>query len=293
MTHTSRATLIGSVALVLWGLLALLTTATDGIPPLQLLALSFGVASALSALVIKAQGRSVTRSWRQPWQLWALGVGGLFCYHFLYFIALANAPAINASMIAYLWPLLIVIFSALLPGEQVRWFHVAGGLLGLAGTYLLLGGLSSFSGEYGLGYAAALACAFTWTAYSILNRHYKHVPTDIVSGFCLATAALAFGCHFFIEQWVAPTATQWRAIAALGAGPVGAAFFLWDHGVKHGDIQLLGTLSYGTPLLSALMLIATGAGEASFNVLIACLLIVLAATLACGVFLPKKMRAPQ
>ncbi len=289
MTHKNKATLIASIALILWGLLALLTTATDGIPPFQLLALSFGVASTLSALVIKTQRRTITQSWRQPWQVWALGIGGLFAYHLFYFIALANAPALNASMIAYLWPLLIVIFSALLPGERVRWYHLAGGLLGLSGTYLLLGGgLGSFSGEYGLGYAAALACAFTWTAYSILNRHYKHVPTDIVCGFCLGTAVLALACHLSVELWAAPSAAQWAAIAALGAGPVGAAFFLWDHGVKHGDIQLLGTLSYGTPLLSALVLIATGTGQASFSVLLACLLMLLAATLASGALLPKR-----
>ena len=279
----NKATLIGSVALVLWGLLALFTTATKGIPPYQLLALTFAVASVLSVSTIRAQGRAVTQSWRQGWSVWALGVGGLFGYHLFYFIALANAPALNASMIAYLWPLLIVLSSALLPGERVRWYHVCGGLMGLAGTFVLLGGdLSNFSGEYRVGYLAALACAFTWTAYSVLNRAFKAVPTDIVAGFCLGTALLAIICHLLLESWVSPTLGQWAAILALGAGPVGAAFFLWDYGVKHGNIQLLGTLSYGTPLLSALVLIGTGKAEASLAVLGACVLIVAAATLASG-----------
>ena len=279
----NKATLIGSLALVLWGLLALFTTATKGIPPYQLLALTFAVASVLSVSTIRAQGRPITQSWRQGWPVWALGVGGLFGYHLFYFIALANAPALNASMIAYLWPLLIVLSSALLPGERVRWYHVCGGLMGLAGTFVLLGGdLSSFSGEYRVGYLAALACAFTWTAYSVLNRAFKAVPTDIVAGFCLGTALLAIICHLLLESWVSPTLGQWAAILALGAGPVGAAFFLWDHGVKHGNIQLLGTLSYGTPLLSALVLIGTGKAEASLAILGACVLIVAAATLASG-----------
>ena len=278
-----NATFVGTLALVLWGLLALFTTATKGIPPYQILALTFAIATALSIITIHLQGRAITQSWKQSWKVWALGIGGLFGYHLLYFIALGNAPALNASMIAYLWPLLIVLSSALLPGERVRWYHVCGGLMGLAGTFILLGGdLSSFSGEYSLGYIAALACAFTWTAYSVLNRYFKSVPTDIVAGYCLGTTLLATLGHFLFESWVAPNASQWTAIFALGAGPVGAAFFLWDHGVKHGNIQLLGTLSYGTPLLSAIVLIATGQAEASLTVLFACILIVAAATLASG-----------
>lgn len=284
----NKATLIGSIALILWGLLALFTTATQGIPPYQLLALTFAVASVLSAATIRAQGRAITLSWRQSWPVWALGVGGLFGYHLLYFIALANAPALNASMIAYLWPLLIVLSSAFLPGERVHWYHVCGGLMGLSGTFVLLGGdLSSFSGEYRVGYWAALGCAFTWTAYSVLNRAFKSVPTDIVAGFCLGTALLAIICHLAFESWVPPNVGQWAAILALGAGPVGAAFFLWDYGVKHGNIQLLGTLSYGTPLLSALVLIGTGKAEPSLAVLGACILIVAAATLASGFWRPQ------
>jgi len=279
----NNSTLIGSLALVLWGLLALFTTATNGLPPFQLLALTFAVASVLSLVTIRIQGRAMTDTWRQPWQVWALGIGGLFGYHLFYFIALAKAPALNASMIAYLWPLLIVLCSALLPGERVHWYHVCGGLMGLLGTFVLLGGdLRSFSGEYGVGYMAAVVCAFTWTTYSILNRYFKAVPTDIVAGYCLGTTVLAVLCHLFFETWVTPTLSQWAAVLALGAGPVGAAFFLWDHGVKHGNIQLLGTLSYGTPMLSALVLIATGQSEASSSVLFACVLIVAAATLASG-----------
>ncbi len=286
----SKATLIGTIALVLWGLLALFTTETQGIPPFQLLGLSFAIASLLSILAIRAQGRAVTQTWRQPWIVWLLGIGGLFGYHLFYFIALANAPALNASMIAYLWPLLIVLSSALLPGERVRWYHVVGGLTGLAGTFSLLGGdFKSFSGEYGSGYIAALACAFIWTGYSVLNRFFKKVPTDIVAGYCIGTTVLAFACHLVLEQWVSPGVAQWVAIIALGIGPVGAAFFLWDYGVKHGNIQLLGTLSYGTPMLSALILITTGRATATLSVVFGCLLIVAAACLASGFW--KKTQA--
>jgi len=48
--------------------------------------------------------------------------------------AVRNAPPMEAELIAYLWPLLIALFSALLPGEDLRMHHVLGGVPGLAGA---------------------------------------------------------------------------------------------------------------------------------------------------------------
>src|SRR5690606_7547757 len=146
----------------------------------------------------------------------------------------------------------IVVGSALLPGERLRWHHVAGAVLGLAGTILIVArnGIQ-FDGAYALGYGAALACAFTWSAYSLLTRRFDAVSTDVVTGFCLATSVLSLLCHLGLETTVWPqAATQWLAIVGLGLLPVGAAFYAWDHGVKNGNIQLLGVASYAAPVLS-------------------------------------------
>ena len=197
-------------------------------------------------------------------------------------MALGNAPAVEASLIAYLWPLLIVVFSALLPGERLRWFHLIGALLGLAGAGLLVtkGQGLAFDTRYSLGYLAAVACALTWSTYSVANRRFGSVPTDTVAGFCAAAALLGFISHALFETWVTPTATQWGAILLLGLGPVGAAFFVWDYGTKHGHIQALGALAYAAPLLSTLLLIAFGQAEATWSVALACGLIVGGALLA-------------
>jgi drug/metabolite transporter (DMT)-like permease len=211
-----------------------------------------------------------------------LGVGGLFGYHLFYFIALGNAPAVEASLIAYLWPLLIVVFSSLLPGERLRWFHVAGALMGLAGAALLVtrGGAVSFDATYSIGYMAAAVCALIWSGYSVTNRVFGAVPTDVVGGFCGVVAVLGIFCHLVFEQTVVPDAVQLLACLALGLGPVGAAFFVWDYGTKHGNIQVLGAFSYMAPLLSTLILIAFGRAEATWFVGVACLLIVLGALVA-------------
>ncbi|MGP1256119.1 MAG: aromatic amino acid exporter YddG [Kiloniellales bacterium] len=276
------ATLAGGTAVLLWALLALFTTWASGIPPFQLVSLCFTVAALIGFGVIARKGRAGWQSLRQPVGAWALGSFGLFGYHFFYFMALGNAPAVEASLIAYLWPLLIVVFSALLPGERLRWFHLAGALLGLAGAGLLVtkGQSLAFDPSYSLGYLAAVACALTWSIYSVTNRRFGQVPTETVAGFCAAAALLGFVSHGIFETWVMPTAGQWAAILLLGLGPVGAAFFVWDYGTKHGHIQALGAFAYAAPLLSTLLLIAFGQAEATWSVALACGLIVGGALLA-------------
>lgn len=277
-----RATLLGGVAVLLWALLALFTTGTAGIPPFELLALTFAVAFVLSMCVLAARGRPALARLRQRPSAWAASTAGLFGYHFFYFVALKNAPPVDASLIAYLWPLLIVLLSALLPGENLRWFHLCGGLMGLTGAALLVtgGGEVAFRAEYAVGYAAAGACAIIWSTYSVTNRRFGDVPTDFVGGVCGLVAVLALLCHLLAETTVVPHGIQWLAILGLGIGPVGAAFFFWDHGTKHGHIQALGAFAYAAPLLSTLFLIAFGQARATWVVGAACALIVGGAVLA-------------
>lgn len=271
-----RATLIGFVAVLLWSLLALFTIATGRVPPFQLAAMTFGIAflAALGKWLLR--GESVRGHLAHPPLVWAVGVGGLFGYHFFYFLALRQAPAVEASLIAYLWPLLIVLFSALLPGERLRWWHLTGAATGLAGAALLVLGNQDFAAGIRLapGHFAALACAFIWSGYSILSRRLRDVPTDAVGGFCGATALLALLAHLAFENTIWPAdAGQWLAVGGLGLGPVGMAFFCWDHGVKHGHIQALGASAYAAPLLSTLVLVLFGVAPATWIIALACLLI--------------------
>lgn len=281
----ARATLVGAGALLLWACLAVFTTATGAVPPFLLTALSFGVAFLMALTKWLVRSEAIGRHLRQPWPVWAVGLGGLFGYHALYFLALKTAPPVEASLICYLWPLLIVLFSALLAGETLAWFHLVGVGAGLAGTVLIVGAKGvAPSTDYLVGYAAALGCAIVWSLYSVLSRRVaRDVPTDAVGGFCGATALLALICHLAFETTVWPaSAGEWSAVLALGLGPVGAAFFLWDHGVKQGDIKTLGVAAYATPLLSTLILLATGQGSPSWSLALAAALIVGGAVLGSG-----------
>jgi drug/metabolite transporter (DMT)-like permease len=273
------ATLIGFSAVLLWSLLAFLTAASGTMPAFQLTAITFAVGG-LSLLLIRPASLKAMR--QQP-KVWLLGVGGLFGYHFAYFFALRSAPPVEAGLINYLWPLLIVVFSAFLPGERLKWQHILGCLLALAGAVLIVtkGRGLTLDAQYLPGYLAALCAALAWSSYSVLSRRFASVPSEAITGFCLATAILAAICHLLFEQTVWPTDLwQWSAVIALGLGPVGLAFYVWDIGVKQGDIQALGAVSYSTPLLSTLILILTGYAEYTNLVLVACLLITAGALVA-------------
>ncbi len=269
------ATLIGLTAILMWSLLAVLTVATGKIPAFQLAALTFAI-GALVAFASFLFRPSAFLALRQPLAAWVVGVGGLFGYHALYFLALRFAPPAEAGLLNYLWPLLIVLFSSLLPGERLLPHHIIGALLGLVGTVLLLmgGGGSGFEAGQLPGLAAAFVAAFVWASYSVMSRRLKAVPTDAVAGFCLATAILAAIVHVLVEKTVWPeTSAQWLAIIALGVGPVGAAFFTWDIGMKRGDIRVLGAASYATPLLSTAFLILAGYAKPTVTIAIAAILI--------------------
>lgn len=274
------ATLIGFIAIALWALLALLTVGTYPVPPLQLNAICFSIGSTIGLVWI-----AKTKSWADlkgvPISVYGFGTLGLFGYHFLYFSALRAAPPAEAGLIAYLWPLLIVLFSGLLPGEKLRWLHIVGALTSFAGASLIVAAGADFEIGHLFGYGLALACAFTWSGYSVLSRRLGNIPTATVTVFCLATAALSAVAHVFLETTAWPTEPMgWASVLALGLGPVGAAFFVWDIGVKRGNIQLLGTASYAAPLLSTLVLVAVGIAEPKASLLLSAMLITIGAGLA-------------
>jgi drug/metabolite transporter (DMT)-like permease len=276
-----RATLIGFTAVLMWSLLALFTIGSTPVPPLQLNAMCFAIGGLIGLAWTGRQGFGVLQG--VSWKVYAFGTIGLFGYHFLYFTAFRLSPTAETGLIAYLWPLFIVLFSGLLPGESLRSPHVIGALIAFAGAALIvLGRVDDGAGSV-VGFGLAFLCALTWAAYSVLSRRLGAVPTESVTVFCLATAVLSLAAHLAMETTVWPIgALGWGAVVALGLGPVGAAFFTWDIGMKKGDIQLLGVASYAAPLASTLVLVSAGMTQPSWTIALAAILIAAGAALAAG-----------
>jgi drug/metabolite transporter (DMT)-like permease len=240
-------------------------------PPLLLTALGLSAGGLFGLAAVAARGR--LGALRQGPLAWAHGLAGIGGYHALYFAALGAAPAVEANLLNYAWPLLIVLLSGLIGGLRLGALRLLGVAMGAVGAALLLAGDATFPAEAWFGFACALAAAFVWALYSVLATRLGSVPSEAVAGFCLVSGILAGCAHLALEPPAAPDARQWLVVALLGLGPTGAAFFLWDHGMKRGDPRLLGTLAYAVPVASTLLLVAIGEGALSARMLLAAALV--------------------
>lgn len=274
-------TLLALGAIALWGSLATLGVALDHVPPFLLTGLSLLIGSLIA---LPLSGFQLAR-WRVPLPTLALGIYGLFCYHFLLFLALRHAPPVQANLVNYLWPLLIVVLAPLvLPGMTLRFRHVFAALLGFSGAALvILGGAPShsdgISASWSWGYLPALAAAFIWASYSLLTRRVAAFPTSAIGGFALVSGLLSLLCHALLEPAATLNTGDWVLIGLIGLGPMGAAFFLWDKALKTGDARHIGILSYLTPLLSTTLLVVVNGHAISWHVVAAAAMIVAAAWL--------------
>ncbi len=281
----ARATLIGFAAIPIWSLLPALTVLAGSIPPLELVAMTF-TAGAVAGLFLLGSSAALRRDLRHAgtWPV-LFGIAGLFGYHFVYFLALQNAPAVQASLINYLWPVLIVLFSSALPlsagaGRLTVW-HLAGAGIAFAGAALAISGGDELRLEgNAFGYAMAFAAALIWSSYSVATRLFRDVPNAAVALYCVGTALLASGAHAALERFVWPGPGQALAILALGVGPTGIAFYVWDYGCKHGELRMLGVSAYFAPVLSTALLTLGGLAPAKPALWLAALLITGGALLA-------------
>lgn len=278
---TSRtATATGFVAILLWSTLALFTAMTGRLPAFQLVGMTFAIGGVFVLAIAAARGRLHLA--RPTPASFLLGLYGPFGDTALYYAAVKTAPPAEANLIHYLWPLLIVLFAALLPGGGLKLRHLAGALIGLAATAVLIAG-SLGSGGAGIQFGHGLAAlgAFVWASYSVISRRFVGVPSESLGVTMLGCAIPAFACHFAFEQTLwAPTPVEWGGVLGLGLGSIGLAFICWDIGMKQGDVALLGVASYAAPVLSTIILVIAGYAAASWLLALSCVLIVVGALVA-------------
>ncbi len=261
MRLLTASTLHALAAIALWASLASLGTALAHVPPFLLTGAALIIGSVPSwPLVLRDR-----RAWAVPPRTLALGVYGLFGFHFLLFIALRHAPPVEANLVNYLWPLgMVVLAPVLLPGTALKPLHVLAALLGFAGAAVAIlsargAGGDGAAGRFAWGFVPALGSAFIWASYSLWTKRVPAFPTSAIGAFGLVSGLLALACHALLEPAASLSAGDWALVALCGLGPLGAAFFFWDRALKTGDARQIGILSYLTPLLSTtLLLVVTG-----------------------------------
>jgi drug/metabolite transporter (DMT)-like permease len=285
------ATLIGAIGVVLWATETSLVTYTTAIPPLETVAIAFVFAAALSPFVWLVTGASPLVAFKQPPAVWFLTVGSLVSYHACIYYATQRAPPAAAALLQGTTPLMIVIGSALLPGERLRWWHIAGVVMGLAGVLRLINAGDGAGAADGAFYLALIGIAAAlWGIYSILSRALPEVPSSALGMFYAVSAVMAFAAHVGLENWVQPTPVTWLALAALGIFPMGLAIYFWDFGLKRGDIQALGAFSYVEPFIGAVLVALFANGALELSLFWSGLLVVGGAAFAsASLWMPKKV----
>jgi drug/metabolite transporter (DMT)-like permease len=277
----SPATLLALGAIALWATLASLGTALAHVPPFQLTGLALTIGSVLGLPSLLRD----RRAWAVPPRTLALGIYGLFGFHFLLFIALRNAPPVEANLVNYLWPLFMVVLApVLLNGVTLRPLHVVAALLGFTGAAVAIlgartGGTTMGAAPLFLGFVPALGSAFIWASYSLWTQRVPAFSTAAVGLFGLVSGLLALACHALLEPSVALSGRDWLLIGLCGLGPLGAAFYLWDMALKRGDARQIGILSYLTPLASTGLLLLLTGRPLSGTIAVAALMIISAAVI--------------
>jgi drug/metabolite transporter (DMT)-like permease len=268
-----KADLLTLGAIFLWASLASLVTLLSDIPPLLLTGIGLIIGAAVSIPSL----RFGIKPWKVPAKTLLLGVYGLFGYHLMLFLALQNAPAVEANLVNYLWPLLIVLLSPIFTKSLALNFrYVLAAISGFAGAVIAItyngSGLGSLSIE--VGYFFALAAAVIWATYSLATTKVPSFPTPAIGLFALVSGLLAIGAHFLFEPAAAISSSDWLLLVVLGAGPLGGAFYLWDAALKIGDPRRIGLLAFLTPLLSTALLVVVSGDSLSWQLLIATALVV-------------------
>lgn len=247
-----RSDLAAVAAVVLWASLATLGSLLDHIPPLFLTGIGLLIGSAISLPLSRFRLGDLLVSPR----ILGLGVYGLFGYHLALFSAIQNAPPVQANLVNYLWPLLIVVLAPLFFKQlRLRLQHVIAAIAGFSGAALAILSGTELSGGFEIGYLWGLLAAVIWSTYSLGTKKLGSFPTAAVGLFGFVAGILSLIAHFLVESQASIAGADIVWLILLGLGPLGGSFYLWDYALKHGDAQRIGLIAFLTPLLSTIMLL--------------------------------------
>ena len=252
MLHSKRSAWLALGAIALWATLAPVGVRLSHLPPF----LTAGCALLIGSLVALPWSGFQWRLAIVPAKTLALGIYGLFGYHFLLFLAFRTAPAVQANLVNYLWPLLIVVLTPLFhKNSRLHLRQVLAALAGLTGAVLVITNGQTIATDFNFGYLAALASAFIWATYSLMTQRVAAFHTAAIGYFGFTSGILSLLCHLILETPVALNWSDAGLLTWMGLGPLGLAFYLWDAALKNGNAQHIGLLSFLTPLGSTLLLL--------------------------------------
>lgn len=259
------ATIVGGSAVFVWATAPSLATIGSGVGALPFVAgsLAFGFVTLLVARPLR--GQPVLPMLIVPLPALGLMVLGFLGHNGFFMSALLFAPAGEVTVISYLWPVLVIalqsVFAIARP-SRLQWIGVGlgfGGFLVFAWPAVNYDSVAAIEGSVVFGLTLALAAALSFATYSALRPRVSGGTVDAVGTACGVAAIIAAGLHVGSGGGMVDLdASSLVAMILLGAGPMGLANLMWDHGVRNGDGRVLSACAYLTPILSTSLLVLLG-----------------------------------
>lgn len=205
------------------------------------------------------------------------GFGGIFFYHYIYYLALERAPLAEGAILATTWSLWIVIFSSVIQLRRLAPSILGAAFLGFAGAALVIaaGKELSFASTHVHGYLLALVCGIIWSSFSVGLPLFR-LKIEPMTGFTLLTAIASGILFLFTAPHEMPTSSAMLSAIYLGAIPLGFSFFLWNRAITGGNMVIIGFLSYLTPPLAVLLVAIIHGQKISYQVILGMFIIILA-----------------
>lgn len=257
---SQRATLTGLLAIVLWSTsVGLIRSLTEALGPIGGAAMIYST-STLCLLAFYGFPRIKTLP-----RVYLFAGGAMFvCYEIFLSLSIGLADsrmqAIEIGMINYLWPSLTVFFSLFINQHKSRFLLWPGLALSLGGIVWIMKGESDWTPELlwnnilanPLAYSLAFSAALTWALYCNITRRYGQGKSGVSLFFFVASLLLWVQYAFSAEGAISLTLPSSLQLLFMGTSTA-LAYSVWNIGIQHGNLTLLATASYFTPVLSTLL----------------------------------------
>lgn len=257
-----KGTLVGLGAVAIWCVTTLLVAYVTALPPLEFVGLIFFLGYVSLTALQLLNGEDIKSYWRQPLKHYLFWLGTAGVYTVILFVSYSLVPFFEANILNHTWPVLLIVFTAMLHNERVTAIQIFGGVVSFAGViaiFMPAGDVPLF-GDFHFGHALAIGSASLWSAYSAFAKKVNY-PIGFLAPVFLVFSLICFALHAAFEPTVWPGNFEWIIIVILGLGRV--SYMMWDYGMKHGDVVFLASICYFLPLATSLLLVAFGFGPAS------------------------------
>ena len=260
-------TIYGILAILFWGTtIAFSRSLTEQLGPLTAASCIYVLSGIWGCIYLFSEPGGIKKTFKLP-ILYLIGCGILFifymvCLYLAVGLAFSREQVIEVSIINYLWPGLTLIFSLPILHKKGKVFLIPGIVIAFAGFYLATVQSGMFSWEVFKGnfqvsylpYLLAFMAAITWALYSNLVRRWAgHTEGGAVPLFLLITGLVLTTIRFMFPEESYWTPRVIVELIYMSVFPTFLAYIFWDRAMRKGNIILVASLSYFTPLLSIII----------------------------------------